>query len=70
MAKIQPLRPATSNTLPADLDGVLRLAAQSLFDHVAEAAQGMMLLDREHRIVWISDGYKRFLPALGLQRRA
>jgi transcriptional regulator with PAS, ATPase and Fis domain len=65
MAKVQPLRPVTSNALPADLDSVLRLAAQSMFDHVAEAAQGMMLLDREHRIVWISDGYKRFLPALG-----
>ena len=51
--------------LPADLDGVLRLAAQSMFEHFAEAATGMMLLDREHRIVWISDGYKRFLPALG-----
>jgi hypothetical protein len=25
----------------------------------------MMVVDREHRIVWISDGYKRFLPALG-----
>ena len=44
---------------------MLRLAAQSMFDHLAEAAAGMMLLDREHRIVWISDGYKRFLPALG-----
>ena len=51
--------------LPADLDGVLRMAAQSMFDHLAAAAAGMMLLDREHRIVWISDGYKRFLPALG-----
>ncbi|WP_375140754.1 sigma-54 interaction domain-containing protein [Inhella proteolytica] len=52
-------------TLPADLDGVLRLAAQSMFEHFAVAATGMMLLDREHRIVWISEGYKHFLPALG-----
>lgn len=36
-----------------------------MFEHLADASQGMMLLDREHRIVWISDGYKRFLPALG-----
>ncbi|MBN8506195.1 MAG: sigma 54-interacting transcriptional regulator [Burkholderiales bacterium] len=62
-AQVTPLRPPPQ--LPADLDGVLRLAAQSMFDHLAEAAAGMMLLDREHRIVWISDGYKRFLPALG-----
>ena len=27
-----------------------------------------MLVDREHRIVWINEGYKRFLPALGFQR--
>jgi len=27
--------------------------------------QGMMVVDRAHRVVWISEGYKRFLPALG-----
>ena len=52
-------------TLPADADGVLKLAAQSLFDTLAHAAMGMMVVDRSHRIVWISEGYKRFLPALG-----
>ena len=26
---------------------------------------GMLVVDRNHRIVWISEGYKRFLPALG-----
>ena len=56
--------------LPADLDGVLRLAAQSMFEHFAAAATGMMLLDREHRIVWISEGYKHFLPALGFASEA
>jgi len=67
MAQVHPLRPSSTppQALPADVDGVLRLAAQSMFEHFAEAAQGMMLLDREHRIVWINDGYKRFLPALG-----
>ncbi|MDT9000642.1 sigma 54-interacting transcriptional regulator [Paucibacter sp. APW11] len=50
---------------PFDADGVLRMAAQSLFDVLAQASQGMMVVDRDHRIVWISDGYKRFLPALG-----
>ena len=52
-------------TLPADADSVLKLAAQSLFDTFARTAMGMMVVDRAHRIVWISEGYKRFLPALG-----
>jgi transcriptional regulator with PAS, ATPase and Fis domain len=52
-------------TLPADADGVLKLAAQSMFDTFAQTAMGMLLVDRAHRIVWISEGYKRFLPALG-----
>src|SRR5215207_817213 len=51
--------------LPADTDGVLKLAAQSMFDTFARTAMGMMVVDRSHRIVWISEGYKRFLPALG-----
>jgi transcriptional regulator with PAS, ATPase and Fis domain len=52
-------------TLPADADGMLALAAQSMFDSFARSAMGMMVVDREHRVVWISEGYKRFLPALG-----
>jgi transcriptional regulator with PAS, ATPase and Fis domain len=51
--------------LPADADGVLVLAAQSMFDTLASTAMGMFVIDREHRIVWISEGYKQFLPALG-----
>ena len=58
-------RPLNLPTLPADDDGVLKLAAQSLFDTFARTAMGMMVVDRSNRIVWISDGYKRFLPALG-----
>jgi len=52
-------------SLPADADRVLELAARSMFDVFAQTAQGMLVVDREHRIVWISEGYKRFLPALG-----
>ena len=51
--------------LPADADGLLKLAAQSMFDTFAQAAMGMLVVDREHRVVWISEGYKSFLPALG-----
>ena len=58
-----PESPAIS-ALPIDADGVLKLAAQSMFDTLASTALGMMVVDREHRIVWISEGYKQFLPAL------
>jgi len=51
--------------LPLDADGVLALAAQSMFETFARTAMGTLVVDREHRIVWISEGYKSFLPALG-----
>jgi transcriptional regulator with PAS, ATPase and Fis domain len=51
--------------LPDDADGLLKLAARSMFDVFARSAMGMMVVDRDHRVVWISDGYKSFLPALG-----
>jgi hypothetical protein len=51
--------------LPADANALLKLAAQSMFDTLASTAMGMMVVDREHRIVWISEGYKQFLPSLG-----
>jgi transcriptional regulator with PAS, ATPase and Fis domain len=53
--------------LPEDADGLLQMAARSMFDVFARTAMGMMVVDREHRIVWISDGYKSFLPALGFE---
>jgi transcriptional regulator with PAS, ATPase and Fis domain len=53
------------NALPPDADAMLKLAAHSLFDTLARTAMGTMVVDRDHRIVWISDGYKNFLPALG-----
>ncbi|MBT9457766.1 MAG: sigma 54-interacting transcriptional regulator [Burkholderiaceae bacterium] len=58
---------APSSALPQDADGLLMLAAQSMFDVFARSAQGMMVVDRAHRIVWISEGYKRFLPGLGFE---
>ncbi len=56
---------SASPMLPQDVDGLLKLAAQSMFDLYAQTVQGMMVVDRAHRVVWISEGYKRFLPALG-----
>lgn len=55
----------TPRALPADSRSVLALAARSMFDLFAQASMGMLVVDREHRVVWISNGYKRFLPALG-----
>jgi transcriptional regulator with PAS, ATPase and Fis domain len=48
-----------------DAASVPALAARSLVGTFASSAMGSMVVDREHRIVWISDGYRRFLPALG-----
>ena len=56
---------SSAMSLPADADGMLALAARSMFDSFARSAMGMMVVDRAHRVVWISEGYKRFLPALG-----
>jgi len=50
---------------PLDAERVLELAARSLFDVFDRNAKGTMVVDRNHRIVWISEGYQRFLPALG-----
>ncbi len=58
---------APAPRLPRDTAGLLKLAARSMFDLYAQTVQGMMVVDRDHRIVWISEGYKRFLPALGFE---
>ncbi|TXH90630.1 MAG: PAS domain-containing protein [Rhodoferax sp.] len=55
-------------TLPTDAQSVLELAARSMFDLFASASEGMMLVDRNARVVWINEQYKRFLPALGFER--
>ena len=57
--------PDPARVLPLEADEVLKLAAQSMFDTFAKTALGTLVIDRDHRIVWISEGYKRFLPALG-----
>ena len=52
---------------PLDAERVLELAARSLFEVFATMAMGTLVVDRAHRVVWISEGYKRFLPALGAE---
>ena len=54
--------------LPRDAQSILELAARSMFDLFANASEGMMLVDRHARVVWINDLYRRYLPALGFDR--
>ncbi len=54
--------------LPRDAQSVLKLAARSMFDLFSSMSEGMMLVDRSGRVVWINESYKRFLPALGFER--
>ena len=57
-----------TDSLPRDAQSILELAARSMFDLFANASEGMMLVDRQARVVWINDQYKRFLPALGFDQ--
>ena len=56
-----------SPTLPRDAQSILELAARSMFELFANASEGMLLVDRDARVVWINDQYRRFLPALGFE---
>jgi len=56
------------DTLPRDAQSILELAARSMFDLFANASEGMLLVDRQGKVVWINEQYKRFLPALGFER--
>lgn len=60
----------TDNRLPRDAQSILELAAHSMFDLFANASEGMLLVDRNARVVWINDQYRRFLPALGYARES
>ena len=51
--------------LPVDAEGILALAARSMFHLFSSISQGMFLVDRAGTIVWVNEGYRRFLPALG-----
>jgi transcriptional regulator with PAS, ATPase and Fis domain len=57
-----------TDALPRDAQSILELAARSMFDLFASASEGMMLVDRAGKVVWINDQYRRFLPALGFER--
>ena len=59
---------STNDALPRDAQSILELAARSMFDLFASASEGMMLVDKSGKVVWINDQYRRFLPALGFER--
>ena len=59
------LSPVTHG-LPLDADSILALAARSMFHLFSSMSQGMFLADRSGRVVWVNEGYRRFLPALGV----
>jgi len=56
------------SALPKDADSILKLAARSMFGLFSNMAEGMLLVDRACRVVWINEAYKRFLPALGFDK--
>jgi len=59
-----------SAQLPTDVQSILTLAARSLFDVFANASEGMLLVDRSGKVVWINDQYRRVLPALGFSNES
>ena len=54
-----------SETLPLDGQRILELAARSMFDLFATASEGMLLVDREARVVWFFVFFCCFLLVLG-----
>ena len=64
------MSPSLSAQLPTDVQSILTLAARSLFDVFANASEGMLLVDRSGRVVWINDQYRRYLPALGFSKES
>ena len=53
--------------LPQDPQGILDLAVRSMFQLFSSLSQGMFIMDKLGCIVWVNEGYRRFLPALGLE---
>ncbi len=51
-----------------DSDRILRQAASTFFDHLSEMCEGILLVDRNARVVWINDRYERYLQRLGFER--
>ena len=61
-----PRQATDPRVLPRDAQSILELAARSMFHLFSNIAQGMFLVDRTGRIVWVNEGYQRFLPEIML----
>ena len=48
-----PLLADDAPALPLDAQGILELAARSMFQLFSSVSQGMFLVDRSGRIVWV-----------------
>ena len=48
-----------------DSDRLLRLAAQTFFDQLSEMCEGILVVDKAARIVWIDDRWQRNIQSLG-----
>ncbi len=48
-----------------DSDRLLRLAAQTFFDQLSEMCEGILVVDKAARIVWIDDRWQRNIQNLG-----
>ncbi|TXL64838.1 sigma-54 interaction domain-containing protein [Zeimonas arvi] len=48
-----------------DSDRLLRLAAQTFFDQLSEMCEGILVVDKSARIVWIDDRWQRNIQSLG-----
>ena len=59
-----PALPDDTPALPLDAQSILELAARSMFQLFSSVSQGMFLVDHSGRIVWVNEGYRRFLPDL------
>ena len=68
MADDDLLQEVADLALPRDAQSILELATRSMFDLFDSASDGMLLVDRQARVVWINDHYRRYLPALGYER--
>jgi transcriptional regulator with PAS, ATPase and Fis domain len=58
----EPCTAGAARELPPQ--GILQLAVARTFQTLADETMGMIVLDRQHRIAWFSEGYRRFI-ALG-----
>ncbi|MET1115920.1 MAG: AAA family ATPase, partial [Comamonas sp.] len=46
--------PPVAHGLPLDADGILALAARSMFHLFSSMSQGMFLADHSGRVVWVN----------------